>query len=124
MGLHREDGSAGFSADDAKIPARVAPHVAYGLRRQDAGALAVPARGGAEVRQVPARWSRPSGDDQASDAVVGEGYELGHGTTAVGDGHVLPGRGLRHDSRGVLLEGTNPYRLHVLQSSTSAVALH
>jgi DNA-binding CsgD family transcriptional regulator len=32
MCLHREDGPTGFSADDAGILARVAPHVAYGLR--------------------------------------------------------------------------------------------
>jgi DNA-binding CsgD family transcriptional regulator len=32
MCLHREDGPTGFSADDAKILGRVAPHVAYGLR--------------------------------------------------------------------------------------------
>lgn len=31
--LHREDGPAGFSADDTKALARVAPHIAQGLRR-------------------------------------------------------------------------------------------
>jgi DNA-binding CsgD family transcriptional regulator/GAF domain-containing protein len=31
--LHREDGPAGFSAGDAKVLARVAPHIAQGLRR-------------------------------------------------------------------------------------------
>jgi DNA-binding CsgD family transcriptional regulator len=46
--LHREDGPTGFNADDAKILARVAPHVAYGLRH---AALMDTAFGDAELGQ-------------------------------------------------------------------------
>ena len=73
-----------------------------------------------KISQGPGRLSSPSLADQVPEAITLNGHQASYRAPAIGDLDRLPRSSESHHLRGVLLQGSDAYRMgHVRQSSTN-----